>query len=102
MSEAVPPTRRRWYQFGIGTMLLLGHALLVEPSQFQSLPPRVATIPWWRCLFGVEVAPWIAAPEIWSNDERAEVMRIFPETELRDVTAQFNDWPRLLRPAPQL
>ena len=109
MSEAARKPRRRWFQFSLGTMFAVttlvavwlawelsyirkrqewirSHPLLVDPHYFQSLPVRVARIPRWRRLLGDEAVPSIAELDIWDDDDRAHIARLFPEAELRNVT----------------
>jgi hypothetical protein len=109
---AARPTRRI-FQFSITSMLLVtalvaiwlawelafirerqawikDHPLLVDPSLFQGLPAHVATIPWWRRVLGDEAVPSIAALDIWDDDDKAAVTRLFPEAALRDVANSAN------------
>ena len=102
-----PPTRRRWFQFGLGTMLLLVTVLALfiayhvnwvrerraaiaswESSRwFPSTPPVLAKPPWLLSLFGEPGygCLWRESSRRLGADEEAElerVQRLFPEAKV--------------------
>jgi hypothetical protein len=106
MSEPTPPTRRRWYQFGLGTMLVVTAIVAVwlawelsyirerqawlrdnpafvhrmEPGEETALPePHIS---WWRGCLGDDAVQLIVCPAGWSESERDRVQTMFPEATL--------------------
>jgi hypothetical protein len=90
MLDATPNTtvRRRWFQFGMGTLFLVVTAFAIwlglelqfirarwglDPAYFQSAVPR------WRLWLGDTEVHWIFMPIDSSEDEIDRAHQLFPE-----------------------
>jgi hypothetical protein len=108
------PPHRRWFQFSLGTILLLVTVLalwlawelsfirqrqawvrengsLVETSQLDPIPlpdgsvlipAHPALVPWWRRLLGDAPVTIITERDQWTDADRRNVVRLFPEAAL--------------------
>jgi hypothetical protein len=102
MSQA-HPTRRRWLQFSLGTMLLLVSLVAVflawlawelsyirDRQTWLSDNPTLARpdakvdataeISWARKILGDSIMPMIVAPDGWTDNEIAAAKKLFPES----------------------
>jgi hypothetical protein len=113
MSEA-PPTRRRWYQFGLGTLFLVvtvfamwlawelnfirerqawlrlardNRVVAKTASDWTGTVPASAQIPIWRRLLGDESIVAIRLLVGSPDEELQQVRRLFPESDTAIVTS---------------
>jgi hypothetical protein len=118
---AAARSTRRLFQFSITSLLLLTALVAVwlawelafirerqawlreNPGlrmRFDGPGSAVARVPWWRSLLGDAPTQWLVDDDEWTDNDRAYVVRLFPEAELIKVGITTVTWTPNMPPTP--